>query len=121
MSDSRGLTRRALLERGAALGLSSTLAGAYPALAASRRPVPLPSPPQVRAAFTRMVEFGPRLTASHPHAKYVAWLEREFKRAGLHALTREPYVTDRWLALKVVLRIADGPGPGPVNADMYFT
>src|SRR5436305_3298572 len=120
MSDSRGLTRRALLERGAALGLSSTLAGAYPALAASRRPVPLPSPPQVRAAFTRMVEFGPRLTASQPHAKYVAWLEREFKRAGLHLLPRDHYVTDRWLARKVGLQITEGPGAGPVKVGTYY-
>src|SRR5437879_1777039 len=84
------LTRRALLARGAALSLSSGLAGgalvgAPAALAARarRRRAGLPSPDQVRAAFTQMVDFGPRLTASQPHADYIAWLEHEFAAAGL--------------------------------------
>src|SRR5437764_10384450 len=73
MTEPPALTRRALLGRGAAVGLFSTLAGARPASAGAalatlaRRPVPLPSPRQVRADFERMVAFGPRLTASHAH------------------------------------------------------
>ena len=127
MSADRGLTRRVLLERGAGVALSSTLAGralssAGPALAAHprRTPVALPSPRRVRAEFTRMVEFGPRLTASEPHAKYVAWLAREFKRAGLHLLPHDRYTTDRWLAHKFGLDITEGPTAGPVRVATYY-
>ena len=99
--DTSAFTRRALLGR-AALGASSALATrALPAYArpgARRRTVPLPSPRQVRADFTRMVEFGPRLTASESHNRYVAWLEREFTAAGLELLPCDGYETERWLA-----------------------
>jgi hypothetical protein len=63
MQTEQRLTRRRLLAGGAALGVSSTLASAaQPALAATRRrPVGLPTPRQVRAEFTHMVKFGPRL------------------------------------------------------------
>jgi hypothetical protein len=119
------MTRRALLARGAALGLSATFAGslAMPraALAArARRPVGLPSPKRVRADFKRMVDFGPRLTASDAHDNYVAWLEHEFGRAGLDVLPRDDYVTDRWLAQKVGLDILEGPSVGAAKVATYY-
>jgi hypothetical protein len=129
MSDSEHLTRRSLLTRGAELGLSSTLLAAGPALAArrapavrpaARRPVPLPTPAQVRADFTTMVEFGPRLTASDPHNRYVDWLEQEFIDAGLQMLPRDNYKTDRWLAQQVGLDILSGPYAGPVKVATYY-
>jgi hypothetical protein len=127
-----GLTRRSLLARGAALGLSSTVAGrslltASPALAGrrspvrrTRRPVPLPTPEQVRAEFTNMVEFGPRLTASDPHGRYIDWLEQEFVDAGLRMLPRDNYTTDRWLAQRVGLDVLNGPSAGPVKVATYY-
>jgi hypothetical protein len=127
------LTRRTLLARGAGLGVSSTLAGSSlltgsPALAArrapgrrrTRRPVPLPTPAQVRADFTKMVEFGPRLTASNPHNRFVDWLEQEFTDAGLRMLPRDKYTTDRWLAQRVGLDVLSGPSAGPVKVGTYY-
>jgi hypothetical protein len=135
------LTRRSLVGRGAGigLGLSATLAagsvlGSSPALAAraagtrsravrgagARRPVPLPTPAQVRDEFTTMVEFGPRLTASGPHSDYVDWLEQEFIDAGLKMLPRDNFKTDRWLAQQVGLDILSGPSAGPVKVATYF-
>jgi hypothetical protein len=131
LGNSRALTRRSLLARGAGVGLSSlagrSLLGAGPAfgarrtaIAPARRPVALPSPAQVRADFTRMVEFGPRLTASDPHSLYIDWLEQEFTAAGLQMLPRDNYTTDRWLAQQVGLDILSGAGAGPVKVGTYY-
>jgi hypothetical protein len=83
------LTRREVLKRGgtAAFGLSALAATdvalARSALGAGSARIPLPSAHQVRKDFQRMVDFGPRLTGSASHSRYVAWLEREFVKAGL--------------------------------------
>jgi hypothetical protein len=117
------LSRRTLLGR-AALGASSIVSARAFALstsaAAARRPIPLPSPRQVRADFTRMVEFGPRLTASESHNSYVAWLEHEFVRAGLELVPCDGYTTERWLAQDVRLDVLDGPAAGPVKIATYY-
>ena len=67
-----------------------------------------------------MVEFGPRLTASAAHGRYVDWLSAEFERAGLHLLPRTPYETDRWLAQQVGLDILEGSGAGAVDVATYY-
>jgi hypothetical protein len=82
--------------------------------------VPLPSPEQVRADITTMVEFGPRLTASDAHSNYVDWLEQEFIDAGLTMLPRDNFTTDRWLAQQVGLEILDGTAAGPVRVGTYY-
>jgi hypothetical protein len=129
MNEPERLTRRSALARGAGLGLSSTLAGrtllaASPALAARRRqvrlPVALPAPAQVREAFTKMVELGPRLTASDPHSRFIDWLEQEFVGAGLRMLPRDHYVTERWLAQRVGLDVLTGPSAGAVKVGTYY-
>jgi hypothetical protein len=115
------LTRRAVLTRGATLAGAAVLAPA--ARASSRvglRPVPLPSPEQVRADITTMVEFGPRLTASDAHARYIDWLEQGFADAGLQVLPRDNFTTDRWLAEQVGLEILSGPSAGPVKVATYY-
>lgn len=117
------ISRRTLLGRAAAAGASATLLGAAPATARRLdrgRTVPLPSPAQVRDEFTRMVEFGPRLTASPSHANYVAWLEQEFDRAGLGLLPCDGYTTDRWLAEDFGLTITEGAAAGPVKIATYY-
>ena len=136
----RQLTRRSLLARGAALGLSATLpaATADGALARARRrhkhrrrhrpirshaptgPIPLPTPAQVQSDFERMVAFGPRLTASPEHANYIAWLEQEFTAAGLDLLAPDQYHTQRWLAQEYGLEILAGGGAGPVKVACYY-
>jgi hypothetical protein len=118
------IDRRTLLGRAATLAASSSLLATGTA-AAARRPrrrqtVPLPSPQQVRADFTRMVEFGPRLTASPSHARYVSWLEQEFEAAGLELLPCDGYTTDRWLAEDFGLTIREGLSAGPVKIATYY-
>src|SRR3954451_14595813 len=117
---SASISRRQLLSRGAALAASTTVAGrALPAFA--RKPVvPLPSPGQVRDEFTRMVEFGPRLTASTEHGAYVSWLEDEFERAGLTLTAPDSYTTDRWLMQSFSLEVLEGAGKGPVDVATYY-
>jgi len=112
--------------RAAAGGAAVSLGGtglAYRASAATRRvkrPIPLPSPAQVRADFQRMVDFGPRLTGSEPHNRYIAWLEQEFVKAGCELLPCDVYQTSRWLAESYGLELLDGPSPGPVTVASYF-
>jgi hypothetical protein len=110
-------------------GATAELLATRPALAARRSSVrragahatvPLPSPAQVRAAFTQMVELGPRLTASDPHNLYIDWLEQEFIDAGLKILPRDSYVTDRWLAQRVGLDVLSGPSAGPAKVATYY-
>ena len=118
------LTRRNLLSGAAAVGLSGALAPrSLAALSQARttaKPIGLPSPNQVRADFQRMVDFGPRLTASDSHNRYVAWLEQQFTQAGLQVLPCDTYSTERWLAQKVGLEILDGSGAGPVKVATYY-
>jgi hypothetical protein len=64
-----------------------------------------------------MVGFGPRLTGSDSHNRYVAWLEREFTKAGLDLLPCDVYETDRWLADQVGLELS---GSGPVKVATYY-
>lgn len=120
------LTRRALLARtaagGAALSLGGSAISSWTAAAAGPRavPVPLPSPRQVRADFQRMVEFGPRLTGSEPHDRYVEWLEHEFVKAGCELLPCDVYRTSRWSAEQVGLDLLEGSGAGPAPVASYF-
>lgn len=116
------LTRRRMLAQGAALAAGALLAPTVRASTgrAVRGAARLPLPEQVRADITTMVEFGPRLTASTPHARYLDWLEQEFQAAGLQTLPRDNFTTDRWLARTAGLRILDGPAVGPVKVATYF-
>jgi hypothetical protein len=118
------LDRRHFLSRAAALGASTAVA-ANPGLASGRplrrrRAVPLPSPERIRRDFTRMVEFGPRLTASRDHERYIGWLEDRFERAGLTVLDCDGYTTERWLAEHHGLKVFDGPHRGPVKIATYY-
>lgn len=126
MTERARLTRRRLLGGAAGLGVSSAFAGLpMSAVAKARtrrtpRTIPLPSPAQVRADFTRMVDFGPRLTGSESHNRYIAWLEREFTKAGLDLLPGDVYETERWLAQEVGLDLLDGSPAGPVKVASYY-
>lgn len=126
--DDRGLTRRALLGRsaaagvGVALGSGMALGAGGTALAAGRRRrvVPLPSPHDVRRDFTKMVEFGPRLTGSENHNRYINWLEDEFDRAGLEVAPCDTYKTDRWSVDEWGLSLLGGPSAGPAKVACYY-
>ena len=125
MQDGR-LTRREVLGRAAAGGAALSLGGpalttrALAARSRSSRPVGLPSPQQVRADFQQMVDFGPRLTGSEPHNRYIEWLQREFVKAGCELLPCDVYQTSRWLADTAGLDILEGSGSGPVKVASYF-
>jgi hypothetical protein len=77
-------------------------------------------PEQVREDFQRMVDFGPRLTGSDPHNRFIEWLEDEFAKAGCRLEPCDVYQTSRWLAEQVALDILEGSGAGPVTVASYF-
>jgi hypothetical protein len=114
------VARAAAGTAGLSLGGSELAQLASAATRRSTRQIPLPSPAQVRADFQRMVDFGPRLTGSDPHNAYIAWLEREFVKAGCRLLPCDVYQTSRWLAESWGLQLLGGPSPGPVTVASYF-
>ncbi len=120
-----GMTRRKLMGR-AALGAWSVALGtrlwprALGAAAATKPPIPLPTPAQVRADFGRMVRFGPRLTGSDAHNNFITWLEREFTKAGCQLLPCDVYQTSRWEVERFGLDVLDGAAPGAVKVATYF-
>jgi hypothetical protein len=120
----RRLTRREALERavagGAALSLEGGVIAAAARAARRRRRIGLPSPRQVRADFQRMVDFGPRLTGSDAHNRFVAWLEREFAKAGCRLIPCDVYETSRWLAQDAGLELLEGAAAGPATVASYF-
>ena len=116
------LTRRQVLRSGgaAAVGLSALAASPASLARARRRTTPLPSARQVRADFKRMVDFGPRLTGTESHNRYIAWLEREFVKAGLELRPCDVYETERWHAQRFGLDVLEGSSPGRVKVAAYY-
>jgi hypothetical protein len=125
-----GTTRRELLASAAAAAvIGGSFAGAGVAAAHRhrkplrrhvKRPVGLPTSHDVRRDFTKMVKFGPRLTGSNNHAKYVEWLEEQFSDAGLKLPECDAYTTDRWLTHTSELTLLEGAGAGPVAVGAYY-
>jgi hypothetical protein len=112
------MTRRNLLVRagagaGTALLARPMLGRAFGAMPTA--PVGLPTPADVRRDFQTMVDFGPRLTATGAHNRYIEWLEREFVAAGLELRPCDVYETERWEMQNASLRVA-GAGSIPVSA-----
>ncbi|HEY1521428.1 MAG TPA: hypothetical protein VGF70_00315 [Solirubrobacteraceae bacterium] len=123
MTPEQLLDRRRFLTRAAVLGAGAAVA--TPGLARGRplrrrRTVPLPSPERIRQDFTRMVELGPRLTASPNHERYIGWLEDRLERAGLELPDCDGYTTERWLAQRHGLEIVEGAHHGPVKVATYY-
>src|SRR5579884_2867814 len=120
------LTRREALWRAAAGGATLSLTGSLVANGAraarskQARVMGLPSPERVRADFQTVVDFGPRLTGSDPHNRFIEWLQEEFVKAGCKLLPCDVYQTSRWLADTVRLQILEGSGAGPVKVASYF-
>jgi hypothetical protein len=118
------LTRRQALARGGGVVLGAAAASVPGTLASAARrsskPVPLPSPHQVRRDFQHMVDFGPRLTGSRAQKNYVSWLRSEFRAAGLDVLPPDHHSIERWEAREFGLEVLDGPSAGPVQIATYY-
>src|SRR3954470_1332621 len=119
-STRRGLLRDAAYGAGSLAVASGLGAPALSAAARRHRTVALPTPHQVRASFQTMVDFGPRLTGNRAHNRFVAWLEREFVRAGCDLLPCDVYRTSRWSVERFGLDVLEGPGRGQVKVATYF-
>src|SRR3954469_5479599 len=117
----RPLTRRDLVGR-AMLGASSLALTrlSWPRAAAGAAPAGLPDAAQVRADFQRMVDFGPRLTGTDAHNRYIAWLEDEFAAAGCDLLPCDVYETNRWSMQRYGLDLLEGSAAGSVKVASYF-
>jgi len=92
----------------------------WPRVAAGAAPGGLPDAAQVRADFQRMVDFGPRLTGTDAHNRYIAWLEDEFAAAGCRLLPCDVYETTRWSMQRYGLELLEGSAAGRVKVASYF-
>ena len=119
MSASPILSRRSALLMAAisATALSSAGRAFVPA---SRAPVPLPSPDQIRRDYQTMVDFGPRLPGSKNHLRFVDWLAREFRAAGLSTGPCESYAYTRWEPKRWGLDILETDDTRSVRDVAYF-
>lgn len=119
------LSRRDLLRHGAAAGALAMTAGrATPAAGTAVRavapPETLPSPGALLEDFGRMVDFGPRLTGTPAHERFIDWVQDELERAGCVMYPRDDQPFTYWNAERVGLDVLDGDRPGPVALSSYF-
>jgi hypothetical protein len=125
----RALMARALAGAGALAGtrlmlgpggaLASTLP-VSPPTAGGLPPGLLPSASAVRKAVGKMVAFGPRLTGSAAHNRYIAWLERGFAQAGCTLLPHDDHPLTLWQAKSYGLEILGGSAPQRIPVASYF-
>jgi hypothetical protein len=80
----------------------------------------LPSPQQVRAGVQTMVNFGPRLTGSRAHNRYIAWLETQFSKAGCAVLPPDNHSLSLWQAKRYGLEVLGGAAPQVVPVSSYY-
>jgi hypothetical protein len=116
------LTRRGLLGR-AALGTAAFTLGRFEDVALARPGgggTPLPSPKTVRRDIQRMVDFGPRLTGSLAHNRFIDWISSGLSGAGVTMLPRDQKPLVLWDATDYGLEILGGTSPGPVPVAAYL-
>lgn len=128
------LSRRSLISRALATsaGLMGArlLAGPGGALATTLPTAPggsdetvaslLPSPEKVRLAVQKMVGFGPRLTGSRAHNRYIAWLEAQFASSGCTLLPADEHPLTLWQAKRYGLEVLGGPTPQVIPISSYY-
>jgi hypothetical protein len=78
----------------------------------------LPSAAAVRRHVEEMVRFGPRLTGSPAHARWIDRLEAELSAAGVF-VSRDHFTFTRWSAGRWGLQLLEGSGAGPVPVSSY--
>lgn len=111
-------SRRTALVAGAVAAAALTSPGRV--LAAGKRPVPLPSPAQIRRDYQQMVDFGPRLPGNANHLRFVDWWADQFVAAGLQLGPCEAYTYRRWEPKRWSLEIAGPAGRRAVPDVAYF-
>lgn len=118
------LTRRDFVRRtaaGTSLAMSARLLPRTGTPAARAGvPVALPSAGQILEDYQRMVDFGPRLTGTPSHGRFIDWVQDELERAGCLIYPRDDKPFTYWNAERWGLELLDGPAPGPVKISSYF-
>jgi hypothetical protein len=124
-----GVSRREFVKRGAALSaiaLGGRMLGPMSAVPARAQPRALaaagalPSARQIREDFQRMVDFGPRLTGTRAHERFIDWVQDELERAGCLMYPRDQKPFTYWDAKRWGLDLVAGATPEPVKISSYF-
>ena len=106
-----------MLARAALVAGSASMLGRMAPAAAA---VALPGARAMRRDVQRMVDFGPRLTGSDAHNRFIDWLEAEFAKAGAKPLPRDEKELVLWEAQRFGLDLLDGLTPGPIPIAAYY-
>ena len=67
-----------------------------------------------------MVGFGPRLTGTPAHDRFIDWVQDELERAGCVSYPRDEKPFTYWNAQRWSLELLGGPTPGRVRTAYYF-
>lgn len=119
------MQRRTLIKAGAGLAATPLLSACGGGGGGNGGGVPrvgepyLPTPASLQAEVEKMVSFGPRLTGSDAHNRFIDYLEREFRKLGL-STQRDPYYLTLWEARRQGLRVKTGSGSEDIPVDAYY-
>jgi hypothetical protein len=80
----------------------------------------LPSARRVHESVQRMVNFGPRLTGSKAHNRYIAWLETQFTKAGCTLLPADNHPLTLWQSKRHGLEVLGGGSPQIIPISSYY-
>jgi hypothetical protein len=80
----------------------------------------LPSAQQVRSGVQTMVNFGPRLTGSRAHNRYIAWLQTQLTKAGCSLLPQDNHPLTLWQARHFGLEVLGGSSPQTIPVSSYY-
>lgn len=79
----------------------------------------MPTATSLRAVVEKMVSFGPRLTGSQAHQRFIDYLEQEFRALGL-STQRDPYFLTLWEARRKALSLTTADGRLEIPVDAYY-
>jgi hypothetical protein len=121
------ISRRVLLKSGGAAAAlmagGRVLGPGWPVAARPAQAAPLgalPSAAEIHDDVARMVGFGPRLTGTPAHQRFIDWVQDGLERAGCISYPRDEKPFTYWNALRWSLDLLDASAPGPVRTAYYF-
>lgn len=118
------MQRRTFIQAGAGLAVGPILGGCSEdqqnaSTSPSSRTNYQPRADRLQSLVEKMVSFGPRLTGSDNHNRFIDYLEQEFQALGL-STQRDPYYLTLWEAQRKALSLKTSNGDIDIPVDAYY-
>ncbi|MBQ0714396.1 MAG: hypothetical protein KBT61_02035 [Paraperlucidibaca sp.] len=118
------MQRRTFIQAGAGLAVGPILGGCSDdqksiSNSPSSRTGYQPKAARLQSLVEKMVSFGPRLTGSDSHKRFIDYLEQEFQALGL-STQRDPYFLTLWEAQRKALSLKTSNGDIDIPVDAYY-